>query len=129
MSTPQTEAKKDGQSTGLALAPGSPPFSFAERMANVAYKRSASVDDPQNANADWRAGYAVGRYTDAESMGAIAQEWSDRGEPNGKNNTAFVEWKIGFWAGRFTRLDERHADALANIEGQRTARTDVRTNP
>lgn len=34
MSTPQTEAKKDGQSTGLALAPGSVTYALFKHMAD-----------------------------------------------------------------------------------------------
>lgn len=108
-------AKTQQNEAGAALgvASGSPPFSFAHQMSKVAYQRSADVNDPKNANADWRAGYAEGRYTDTESMAAITQEWSDRGEPNPKTNHAFTEWKIGFWAGRFTKIDDKRA-ASAN---------------
>lgn len=89
-------------------------MNFAEQMSKVAYKRSADVNDPKNANNDWRAGYAVGYGEDIESMTAIAREWEDRGRPSGKTDQPFIEWKIGFWAGRFTRLDERHAAGLTN---------------
>ncbi len=34
MSTPQTEANKDGQSTGLALAPGSVTYALFKHMAD-----------------------------------------------------------------------------------------------
>ncbi len=80
--------------------------SFSELMSRVAYGRSGDVNDPKNANADWRAGYAEGRYADNESFGAISQEWRERGQPNGKKDNAFLEWKIGFWAGRFARIDD-----------------------
>lgn len=83
-------------------------------MMNVAYQRSPDVDDPRNANTDWRAGYAVGRYETTESMEAIASEWRDRGEPNGKTDTPFIEWKIGFWAGRFTQIDDKRAASANN---------------
>lgn len=87
--------------------------SLAEQLSQVAYKRSPDVNDPKNQNADWRAGYAVGYGEDIESMTAIAREWEDRGRPNGKTCQCFIEWKIGFWAGRFTRIDEQRA-AKAN---------------
>lgn len=87
---------------------------FAQLMSEVAYKRSADVNDPKNANPDWRAGYAVGYGEDIESMTAIAREWSDRGEPNGKTDAAFIEWKIGFWAVRFTRIDEQRTAATSS---------------
>ena len=82
---------------------------FAQLMSEVAYKRSADVNDPKNSNPDWRAGYGVGYGEDIESMTAIAREWEDRGQPSGKTDGPFIEWKIGFWAGRFTRIDERSA--------------------
>ena len=80
-------------------------FEFAERMCRVAYNRSASITHPDNCNKDWRAGYAVGCYTDEESIKAMRDEWTDRGEPSVKN-PSWQEWKIGFWAGRYTRIQE-----------------------
>lgn len=82
-------------------------MSLSEIMAQVAYKRSADVNATENANKDWRAGYAVGFDGNEESMAAIEQEWLDRGKPCCADGTPFTEWKIGFWAGRFTRIDER----------------------
>lgn len=94
--------------------------SFADILSRVAYQRSPDVNDPKNANADWRAGYAVGYGEDIESMTAIAREWGDRGQPNGKTDQPFIEWKIGFWAGRFTRIDEQRAAAATKPTPPRT---------
>lgn len=85
--------------------------SIAEQIAQAAYGRSANVNDPKNANTDWRAGYAVGYDGTAESLDVIAQEWRDRGEPDA-TEAGFAEWKIGYWAGRFARIGARLAEAL-----------------
>lgn len=85
-------------------------------LSKVAYQRSPDVNDPLNANKDWRDGYAEGLGTDHESMDAIMQEWLNRGKPSGKTGP-FVEWKIGFWAGRFTQIDNRRKPS-ANSHGQ-----------
>lgn len=81
---------------------------FAQMFSEMAYNRSPNVDDPKNANKDWRAGYAVGRYSDTDTTDAIAEEWHDRGQPDGKE-PSFAEWKIGYWAGRFTQIDVKRA--------------------
>ncbi len=77
-------------------------------MMKMAYGRTPDVADPQNANPNWRAGYAVGRFTDDESLQAIATEWLERGKPSGESDSRFAEWKIGFWAGRFSRIEDAH---------------------
>ena len=81
-------------------------MSLSEMMARVAYNRSGDVGAAENANKDWRDGYAVGYDGNEESMSAIEQEWLDRGRPSCADGAPFTEWKIGFWAGRFQRIDE-----------------------
>jgi hypothetical protein len=81
-------------------------MNFADRMAEMAYGRTADVHDPKNSNRHWRAGYAVG-LTDKDSSEAINEEWEDQNRPNGADGSPFAEWKIGFWAARFTKIDQR----------------------
>jgi hypothetical protein len=77
---------------------------LAETFIRTIYNRSNSVDDPQNANVHWRAGYAVG-LTAQESGDALHEGWCERGRPDYKNKN-WQEWKIGFWSARFTKLCE-----------------------
>lgn len=100
--------------------------SIAETLSKVAYKRSPDVNDPKSANPDWRAGYAAGYGDATESMTAITREWLDRGRPNGKTDQPFIEWKIGFWAGRFTRIDEQRAAAANKPTPPRTPPNELR---
>lgn len=68
---------------------------------------SPEPDDRRNQNPDFLAGYAVGMTCDKKSeLDPIADEWRDRGEPNGTDRL-FKEWKRGYWAGVFHRIEGR----------------------
>lgn len=79
---------------------------FAENLISSAYGRSVAVDDLRNANADWRAGYAIGFEGVVESEVAIRDEWVARGGDS-CDIESFAEWKVGFWAGRLLCLEQR----------------------
>jgi hypothetical protein len=110
------ETKTENAAGPSAPASGSPP-SLAEQISQMCYGRSASPDDPANSSTGWRSGYAAGFDTSVESMEAIAQEWRDRGRPNGKTDASFCEWKKGFWAGRFAGIAAKMANTEATNFG------------
>jgi hypothetical protein len=82
-------------------------MSLAETIAQGIYQRSSDPSAPENAGADWQAGYAVGRYTQGNPLNAIEREWCKRGNPSCADGTPFAEWKQGMWSGRFAQTDAR----------------------
>lgn len=85
--------------------PGSPVSVRIRDLSARIYNRSADPAHPDNAlDADWQAGYLLGRFTEKDTFDDIGQEWRMRGKPPGTEATAFRAWKAGYWAGRFSRL-------------------------
>lgn len=81
---------------------------LAETIAKFLGGKSAELDHPDNQNADFLAGYAVGMTTDKsnEAHDCIAEEWRERGECSA-NDPSFREWKRGYWTATFHRLEGR----------------------
>lgn len=76
-------------------------MNLAETLAQCAYGKSAAVDAPENQSKDWKDGYAEG--TAPQSEDPIRTKWVEIGQPSYLPES-FEEWKRGYWAGVFTRL-------------------------
>ena len=79
-------------------------------------RQSGDPAHPDNAgDADFQAGYLLGRFTTDESFDDINTEWEARDKPDTAtqaDDTApergrtqrWRSWKAGYWAGRMSRL-------------------------
>lgn len=83
------------------------PTGIANTINKFLGGASPEPDDCRNNNPDFLAGYAVGMtYDKKNGLHPITEEWRDRGEPNGTDRL-FKEWKRGYWAGVFHRIEGR----------------------
>lgn len=69
-----------------------------ETVSQVLYGKSQKIDAPENQNADYRSGYAVGMTTRGD---AGCQEWVDAWLEYGQLDCVeWQNWKRGFFAGK-----------------------------
>jgi hypothetical protein len=84
--------------------------SVAEIVSRQCYGKSARLDAPENKdNKEFHAGYLLGGQAKCDQTGwwQIDHEYVRRGLPHheSEEGKAFEEWKRGYWAGLFTRLE------------------------
>jgi hypothetical protein len=80
---------------------------ISERLAQLSYGKSSSLDAKENQNSDFRHGYAVGMTAFSTSEESEENEWwqawEDYGRPDA-HNKAWQEFRRGFHAGKFAAL-------------------------
>lgn len=96
----------DAQETPLV------PRRIAEIIARTLHQRSSDPKATENCDDnDWLGGYFLGilderEYEAHDEAHPITEEWHRRGSNQMKEKQAkrFLNWKAGWWAGRFSRL-------------------------
>lgn len=94
---------------------------LSENIAQEIYGKSSNPFAEENLNDDFQSGYSTGMTCGASApSNYLAAEWATRLKLHGaknmqpftKEHLAFLDWKRGFWAGRF---DQISADAAQGV--------------
>lgn len=88
---------------------------IAYKIINALCKRNPDPKLPENQNEDFQSGFNIGLHKpNGPDFEYITFEWEERGRPERHVNfdewRKFEEWKIGYWSGSFTRIEQKIGD-------------------